>query len=163
MASAPKQRKTAPSFQDLPDELLVKIFQFSNALDRSNTNYVCSRFRHFINDFELVSYYADYQERKVPFSKLNIFDQRELKYLSLSGSKLNDYVLLDDMNKATSQIKYLNLINAEPKNVVLDFLSTCTNLEKLSLNCIPGKFICLMLYSQVSNKRRATPSLIHTV
>ena len=77
MASAPKKRKTMVSFQALPDELLVKIFQFSNALDRSNANYVCSRFRHFINDFELMSYYADYQKMIVPLSKLNIFDQRD--------------------------------------------------------------------------------------
>ena len=130
MASAPKKRKTMVSFQALPDELLVKIFQFSNALDRSNANYVCSRFRNLINDFDLVNYYADYQKRKVPISKLNIFDQKQLKYLSLKGSQLIDDVLSDDMNKATSQIKYLNLINAEPKNIVLDILSTCTKNPK---------------------------------
>ena len=140
----PNQTRTMVSFQDLPDELLLNIFQFLSALERSKACYVCSRFRNLINDFDLVNYYADYQERKVPISKLNIFDQKELKYLGLKGSQLIDDVLSDDMNKATSQIKYLNLNNAEPKNTVLDFLSTCTNLEKLSLNNIPGKFICLI-------------------
>ena len=104
------------SLQDLPDEILVKIFQFLNPLDRSNSSYTCSRWRHLINDFELVNYYADYQKRNVHFSKLEIFDQKELKYVSLKGSKLRNDVSLDELKRFTSQMKYLNLNSAVSQN-----------------------------------------------
>ena len=140
MATSSKQRKTMSPFDELPDEIIVQIFHQMNSADRLVCDSVCKRFRKIIDDY-FDDYFSNLERKEVPFSVLNTLYRGEEKYLSLSGSFLVNDVSSDDLKELTGRLKYLNLNDAVPNKEIVQILSTCSRLEKLSLNRISGNQI----------------------
>ena len=138
MESENKKRKTISPFDLLPDELLLTIFKQMNINERKVLDNVCVRFQYIINHYFKDDYFIDVRFKDVSVSALCSIYRNDIKYLDLAGSSLNIDLDLEELKKMTQGLKYLNVIGTQPKDAVLELLSACYGLEKLSLNQISG-------------------------
>ena len=119
------------SFLDLPDELILKVFSYTETMDVLRCGQVSKRIRTISNDnslFQTVNLSGKYVKTNILETVLN----KGCKSLNLSDSYIFGYFLSLIQN---SQLRELDLSNckATTSDVLDDLLASCHSLQKLSL------------------------------
>ena len=119
------------SFLDLPDELILKVFSYTETMDVLRCGQVSKRIRTISNDnslFQTVNLSGKYVETNILETVLN----KGCKSLNLSDSYIFGYFLSLIQN---SQLRELDLSNckATTSDVLEDLIASCHSLQKLSL------------------------------
>ena len=149
--SSKRARKSSPSFDELPDEVMMKIFKY---LKPQHVATDCiSVFQQFVTKFKEDFYsFHDFSGKKVHYNDLKKCIEKNVEYLSLEHTDITtekDYKCIENKffnivqqsNDIKKQgIKYLNVFAAKPKEEVINFFSTCNTLEKLCLNNLSEPF-----------------------
>ena len=129
MATPAKRGKTLPTIEKLPDELLVKIFCELSAIDVSSFSLVCQRFQSVFNEF-VTPKFVNYARRIVPLKQIRMCLSRGIKHLNLEGS----YLKKDGQSLEETTLAYLNVNGTKSDDTMIDFVSKCVALEKLSIH-----------------------------
>ena len=122
------------SLDDLPDEVLLKIFanlaKPSSFKDLIRLSHVSKRFRRVYQDESLWQKINLY-EKCLPAEFIKQILQNGCVYLSLCDAKVKGHTI--KMLNEKSQLRYLDLTNLKNEVFVGELLESCHLLEKLSL------------------------------
>ena len=120
------------SLDDLPDEVLLKIFtnlaKPSSLKDLIRSSHVSKRFRRVCQD-ESLWQKINLFEKCVPAEFIKQILQNGCSYLSLCDAKVKGHTMLNEK----SQLRYLDLTNLNNEVFVGELLESCHSLKKLSL------------------------------
>ena len=130
--SAKRQKISAKTLDDLPDEVLLKIYAFLSIKNLVCCSGVSKRIRRVCHDESLwqkINLYG----KIVPSKFLEQVLANGCKYLNLQDAQINGTLSLP---RDTYQLKYLNLTShgANMENVKELLLSCSSSMEKLSLS-----------------------------
>ena len=130
--SAKRQKISAKTLDDLPDEVLLKIYAFLSIKNLVCCSGVSKRIRRVCHDESLwqkINLYG----KIVPSKFLEQVLANGCKYLNLQDAQINGTLSLP---RDTYQLKYLNLTSHEAnmENVKELLLSCSSSMEKLSLS-----------------------------
>jgi len=114
------------SLQDMPEEVLLKIFEHLDTVDLFRCNQLCRRFKNIIHYWKKVNLCG----KIVPFRFVRLILNNGCRYLSLNNAKIEG----DTGTIKSSNLEYLDCTNcfADPK-VLKDVINSSQNLKKLSL------------------------------
>ena len=135
--------------EDLPNELIHRVFRFLNIVELLKCAEVSKRFYAISNDDQyLWPKKLNLCYKKVPVEFLQRLLDSGCKYLSLSGA-----VLQGTPNfPTTSVLKYLNLAGFGLKNNPEKILKSCFSLQKLSLSQLPLSLKLISITSLQNSK-----------
>ena len=129
------------SFEDLPNEVLMRIFAFLDIINVTHIAQVSKRLRNFCKDESLMQKFVEkinLYNKKVPIKFLEKIMDYGCKYLSLNTAFLED----KDANihgeiklNNPSKLKYLDISSCggNTELILESFLESCKSLEKLAL------------------------------
>ena len=129
------------SFEDLPNEVLMRIFAFLDIVNVTHIAQVSKRLRNFCKDESLMQKFVEkinLYNKKVPIKFLEKIMDYGCKYLSLNTAFLED----KDANihgeiklNNPSKLKYLDISSCggNTELILESFLESCKSLEKLAL------------------------------
>ena len=129
------------SFEDLPNEVLMRIFAFLDLNDVTHIAQVSKRLNNFCKDESLMQKFVEkinLYNKKVPIKFLEKIMDYGCKYLSLNTASLevkdaniNRRIKLNNPSK----LKYLEISSCggNTELILESFLESCKSLEKLSL------------------------------
>ena len=135
MATMAKRQKIPDkSIDNLPDEVLLKIFanlaKPSSLKDLIRSSHVSKRIRRICHD-ESLWHKINLFKKCVPAEFIKQILQNGCCYLSLCDAKVKGHTI--KMLSEKSQLKYLDLSNFQNEVFVKELLESCHFLEKLSL------------------------------
>ena len=135
--------------EDLPNELIHRVFRFLNIVELLKCAEVSKRFRAISDDDQyLWPKKLNLCYKKVPVGFLQRLLDSGCKYLSLSGAVLQG---TPNFPKA-SVLKYLNLAGFGLKNNPEKILKSCFSLQKLSLSELPLSLKLISITSLQNSK-----------
>ena len=129
------------SFEDLPNEIVMRIFAFLDIIDVTHISQVSKRLRNFCKDESLMQKFVEkinLYNKKVPIKFLEKIMDYGCKYLSLNTASLE----VKDANihagiklNNASKLKYLDISSCggNTELILESFLESCKSLEKLAL------------------------------
>ena len=129
------------SFEDLPNEIVMRIFAFLDIIDVTQIAQVSKRLRNFCKDESLMQKFVEkinLYNKKVPIKFLEKIMDYGCKYLSLNTASLE----VKDANihggiklNNPSRLKYLDISSCggNTELILESFLESCKSLEKLAL------------------------------
>ena len=129
------------SFEDLPNEIVMRIFAFLDIIDVTQIAQVSKRLRNFCKDESLMQKFVEkinLYNKKVPIKFLEKIMDYGCKYLSLNTASLE----VKDANihagiklNNASKLKYLDISSCggNTELILESFLESCKSLEKLAL------------------------------
>ena len=120
------------SLNDLPDEVILKVFTFSKTKDLIRCGQVSIRFRNICQDAELWEK-INLCCKKIPAAFIQKVLDNDCRYLSLANSRVKGTL---DLAKEIYPVKYLDLSNCDASNdtVLEELVGSCYSLQKLSLS-----------------------------
>ena len=119
---------TSPQLQDLPDEIILKIFAFLYKKDLLHLAQVSKRTSVISQDYSLW-HIVSFKKKKVPTVFLQQVINRKCKFLSLEFAKVEGTLNL----RGHSEIKVLRISNCQANDGVLEeLIGSCQYLEKIS-------------------------------
>jgi hypothetical protein len=124
---AKRQRLSSYQLDDLPDEVILKILDFSDLKERLLCGQVSKRLRAIANDKSLWLNLNLY-ERKVPYEFIKKAAGNGCQYLSLVGC---DIIGSTGKSESSFNLKYLNIYGGVQG--VQKLVQNCSSLQKLSV------------------------------
>ena len=129
------------NFENLPNEVLMKIFSFLNIIDVTHVAQVSKKLRNFCNDEDVIQKFVEkinLYNKKVPTTFLEKILDYGCKYLSLNTACLEAKNVKNNgkiMLKRPCQLKYLDVSDCggNKKFLLESLLESCNTLEKLAL------------------------------
>ena len=124
------EKMTNIKIDNLPDELILKVLSYLEIKDIIRCGQTSRRIRSITHDKSLWHKVNLYYKR-VPSNFLEMAVKNKCQYLSLSETKLENSLSLEEK----SQLRYLDLSGYKSNNRILEkLLDSCHSLQKLSLS-----------------------------
>ena len=126
------------NFEDLPNEIILKILLYLKKLELFQIARVSKRFYEICQN-ELLWQNMNLSDQTITTKSLEYFLSKGCKYLSLQGAYLDG-----NSNIQTSKLKYLNLSYCDANaGIFEDLVNSSVSIEKLSnqIFCVTTRFV----------------------